>query len=82
MRCDKRVVISSEKEKVAVLQIDVGLFDVDGQGDVDEGVVAYEHVVLEIEGPERRHVGIGVVFGEILYGDHGLKGCSLLEDRL
>ena len=74
--------VSCEEEHVAVLDVDVGLFDVDGEGEVDEGKVAYKYFVLQVEGSECRHIGICMVFGEILYGDHGLEGCRFFEDGL
>ena len=48
---DERVVVAGEQEQVAVLHVDVGLFDIDGQGGVDEGEISDQYLILKIEGP-------------------------------
>ena len=72
MRCDERIVVSGQKEHVAVLQINVRLFYIDGDGQVDERIVADFDIILEVEGPQGRHVGIGIILREIVYCEAGV----------
>lgn len=79
---DEGVVIAREQEHVAVLNKDVCLLDVDGQRGVDEGEIPDEDIVLKVERPQRWHISIRIILGEILYGDAGLEDGGFFEDGL
>ena len=59
---DERVVVSCEEEHVAVLHIDIGLFDVDGERQVDEWIVSDQDVVLKVKRSQCGHIRVSVVF--------------------
>jgi len=82
MRRNEGIVVSREKEHIAVLHVEVGLFHIDSKRQVDEREVSDQDVILQIKSPQRGHISVGVVSCEILYGETGLQGCSLFEDRL
>ena len=52
----------------------MGLLDFERNGKVDEREIANLNLVLKIEGSGSRHVGVGVVFGEITHCNAWMKG--------
>ena len=82
MRCNERVVITSEQEHIAVGEVNVGLLHFEGYGHVDKGEIADLYLILEIESARGGHVGIGVVLGEITYRDAGMQCSHFMENRL
>lgn len=82
MGCDERVVVAGEEEHVAVLHKNVGLFDINGKCQVDERIITNQDIILQVKGPQRGHIGVSIILGEIIHSEAGLQGCSFLEDGL
>ena len=48
---DKSVIVASQKEHVAVLNEEIGLFDVDSECQIDERIISDQDIVLQIKRP-------------------------------
>ena len=79
VRRNERIVVACKQEHIAVCEEDMGFLDFERNGKVNKGEIANGHLVLQVEGTGGRHVGIGVVFGEITYRYAGMQRGYLVE---
>ena len=79
---DISVIIAGQEEHIAVLDEKIGLFDVDSERQIDERIISDQDIVLQIKRPQSGHIGVSVVFGEVVHGKTGLQGGCFLENGL
>ncbi len=79
---DEAFIVAGQEHHVAVRHKHIGFLHLEGNGEIDEGVVANLNLVLEEEAARGGQVGIGVVFGEVAHGENGLQGGGFVEDGL
>lgn len=72
MRSDEGIAVACKEEHVAVLNKNVGLFDINSERQIDERIVSYQDIILQVKRPQGGHIGVSVIFCEVLYGDAGL----------
>ena len=82
MGSDEALIIAGQEHHVAVRNKHIGFLHLEGDGEVDEGEIADFNLVLEEKAARGGQVGVGVVFGEVAYGDNGLQGGSFVENGL